>query len=107
MRVRILLVLSVALALSIGVAAPGASARSTAGQQLCESFGGTYSTKTKSSFFRPFTKKQKVLWTCNSYSGGSTATQALVQACATDGGQATNTLDGPPGLATCWKSAPL
>lgn len=105
MRVRILLVLSVVLVLSIGVATPSASAKSSASQQLCTSFGGTYSTKERSSFFRPFTKKQKVLWTCNSYSGGSAATQALVQSCSSDGGQAASTLDGPPGLATCWKTA--
>ena len=107
MRVRSLLVLSAVLVLSVGVATPAASARSTAGQLVCASYGGTYSTKTKSSFFRPFTKQQKALWTCNSYSGGSTATQALVQSCTNDGGQATSTLDGPPGLATCWKNAPL
>ena len=107
MRVRSLLVLSVVLVLSVGVATARASARSTASQQLCESYGGTYSTKAKSSFFRPFTHKQKVLWTCNSYNGGSAATQALIQSCWNDGGLATDTLDGPPGLATCWKTAPL
>lgn len=102
MRLRILLVVAAALVFSAGTAT---AARSSASQQLCASFGGTYSTKAKSSFFRPFTKKQKVLWTCNSYNGGSISTQALVQSCSTDGGQATNTLDGPPGLATCWKNA--
>lgn len=100
----ILLVVSAALMLSAGAAT---AARSTTGRQLCVSFGGTYSTKEKSSFFRPFTKKQRVLWTCNSYSGGSPSTQALVQSCSSDGGQATSTLDGPPGLATCWKNAAL
>lgn len=104
MRVRILLVLSAALLSSIG-AATAAAARSTAGQQVCAGYGGTYVTQTKSSFFRPFTKKQHVLWACNSYSGGATATQGLTQACATDGGQATSALDGPPGFFTCWKTA--
>lgn len=107
MGVRSLLVLSVVLVLSACVATVPASAKSTTGQQVCASYGGTYSTKTKSSFFRPFTKQQKALWTCNSYDGGSIATQALVQSCSNDGGQATSTLDGPPGLATCWKTAPV
>lgn len=48
-----------------------------------------------------------MLWTCNSYNGGSAATQALIQSRSNDGGQAPNTLDGPPGLATCWKTAPV
>jgi hypothetical protein len=104
MRVRILLILSAALLLSVGVAT-AAAGKSTASKQLCASYGGTYSTKEKSSFFRPFSKHQKMLWSCNSYSGGSTATQALIASCSNDGGQATSTLDGPPGLATCWKNA--
>ena len=102
MRVRILLVLSAVLVLSVGVAK---AAPSTNGQQVCLSNGGTYSTHLKSSFFAPFSKKQKVLWTCNGYSGGSAASQALVQACVNDGGQASSTLDS--GVATCWKSAPF
>ena len=107
MRVRSLLVLSAVLVLSACVATAPASARSTTGEQVCASYGGAYSTKARSSFFRPFTKRQKVLWTCNSYNGGPVTTQALVQSCANDGGQAANTLDGPPGLATCWKNAPV
>jgi hypothetical protein len=103
MRVRILLSLSVVVMLSVGVATAAAARPVSATQQLCESHGGTYSPHAKSSFFRPFFKNQGVVWTCNSYSGGSTATQALVQACLSDGGQATSTLDGPPGFATCWK----
>ena len=106
MTVRILVVLSVVCVSSwLGLAAAAAAPPPSASQQLCESYGGTYSTKAKSSFFRPFSKRQKVLWTCNSYNGGSSATQALVQSCWNDAGQAANTLDGPPGLATCWKTA--
>jgi hypothetical protein len=118
MRFRILLVLSAALLLSVGVATAAASAghaRPTAGkkkhpsaQQLCESYGGSYSTRVSDSFFRPFFKKQGVVWVCNSYNGGSDATQALVQSCmSNDGGKATSTLDGPPGFATCWQNPPV
>ena len=104
MRVRILLVLSAVLLLSVGVATAAASRKQfTATQQLCErSYGGTFSTKAKSSYFDPFYKSQGVLWTCNSYSGGSTASQALIQSCSNDGGQAWSTLDA--GFATCWKN---
>jgi hypothetical protein len=79
----------------------------TASQQLCESFGGAYSTKASSSFFRPFYKKQGVMWTCNGYGGGSTSTstQALDQSCKTDGGQWTDSSDA--GLLTCWKHPPV
>ena len=113
MRFRILLVLSAVLLLSVGVATAAASAgharttaakkkQPSAGQQLCDSFGGSYSTRVSASFFTPFFKKQGVVWVCNSYSGGSAATQALVQAClSNDGGQATSTIDGPPGFAPC------
>ena len=113
MRVRILLVLSAALLLSAGVAiaAPGhataAKKQPSAAQQLCSSFNGNYSTRVSASFFRPFYKKQGVVWVCNSYSGGSASTQALVQSClSNDGGKATSTLDGPPGFATCWQNPP-
>jgi hypothetical protein len=85
----------------VGVAK--AAAPSTNGQQVCVSNGGTYSTHLKSSFFAPFSKKQKVLWTCNGYSGGSATSQALMQACLNDGGQAPVALDS--GVATCWKNA--
>src|SRR5215813_12927471 len=102
MRVRILLSLSVVLVLSVAVATAGAARPGIASQQLCESYGGTYSPHAKSSFFRPFFKNQGVVWTCNSYGGGSTASQALGQSCLSAGGQATSTLDGPPGFATCW-----
>lgn len=99
----IMMALGVVLLLSVGVAT-AASARNkfTTSRQLCESYGGTFSTKAKSSFFDPFYKRQGVLWTCNSYSGGSTASQALVQSCLSDGGQAASTLDA--GFATCWKN---
>ena len=101
MRPRILLTLSVVLLLSVGVATAAAKRPPNASQQLCVNVdGGTYSTKASSSFFAPvFTKK--VLWTCNSYGGGSTASQALGQSCTGDGGQA-QTIDS--GFATCWKS---
>lgn len=102
MRVGILLVLSAVLALSVGVGVATAG-KPSAGQQVCATYGGTYATKAKSSFFTPFSKKQRVLWTCNSYGGGSAASQALVQACTDDGGPAASTLDS--GVATCWKSA--
>ena len=102
MRVRILMALSAVLLLSVGVATAQAQKPTNPSQQLCESKGGTYSTRNSSSFFAPFYKKQRVVWTCNSFSGGSTTTQSLVQSCSSDGGQATSTLDGPPGFATCW-----
>lgn len=107
MRVRILTALSVVLLLSVGIATAAAARKQKfpASQQLCESHSGTFSTKASSSFFAPFFKKQGVLWTCNGYSGGSTASQAFVQACAGDGGQATSTLDS--GFATCWKNPPF
>ena len=106
MRMRILTALSLVIVLSVGVAtAAAAPKRFRASQQLCESNGGTFSTKANSSFFAPFYKKQGVLWTCNSYGGGSTASQAFVQSCASDGGQASTTLDS--GFATCWKNQPL
>jgi len=103
---RILTALSLVIVLSVGVAtAAAAPKRFRASLQLCESNGGTFSTKANSSFFAPFYKKQGVLWTCNSYGGGSTASQAFVQSCASDGGQASTTLDS--GFATCWKNQPL
>ena len=102
-RVRILLSLSVVLALSVGVATAAAGRPGAASQQLCESDGGTFSTHARSSFFRPFFKNQGVAWTCNSFSGGSAASQALAQSCLSGGGQDVSTLDGPPGFATCWK----
>jgi len=106
MRMRILTALSLVIVLSVGVAtAAAAPKRFRASQQLCESNSGTFSTKANSSFFAPFYKKQGVLWTCNSYGGGSTASQAFVQSCASDGGQASTTLDS--GFATCWKNQPL
>lgn len=111
MRFRILLVLSAVLLLSVGVATAAGSGKKkqpSAGQQLCDSFGGSYSTRVSASFFTPFFKKQGVVWVCNNYRGGSAATQALVESClSNDGGKATSTLDGPPGLATCWKNPPF
>ncbi len=106
MRVRILTALSVVLVLSVGVATAAAGPKQPylASQQVCESYVGTFSTKANSSFYRPFYKKQGVLWTCNSYIG-STATQALVQSCYSDGGLAMST--AAPGFATCWKNPQL
>jgi hypothetical protein len=105
MRIRLLFSLCAALSCSIGVATAAAKPRPVSpSQQLCESDGGTYSTKASASFFRPFYKKQGVVWSCNSYLSGSTTTQALVQACSSDGGQAWTAQDGPPGLFTCWKN---
>jgi hypothetical protein len=105
MRARILMALSVLLLLSVGVGQAAAKKRQpfAASQAACQSYGGTFSTKAGSSFFTPFFKKQGVLWTCNGYSGGSTASQALPPFCLSDGGQATSTLDS--GFATCWKNA--
>lgn len=106
MRVRILLFLFVVLALPVGTATAAPKPRpGTASQQLCERFGGAYSTKASSSFFRPFCKKQGVMWTCNGYGGGSTSTQALDQSCKTDGGQWTDSSDA--GLLTCWEHPPV
>jgi len=99
MRLRILLALSVVLLLSVGVATGAAKRPSTASQQLCESYGGTYSTKASSSFFAPLDTKH-VLWTCNSYSSGSDSTQALDQSCTSDGGHPESVTAG---FATCWK----
>jgi hypothetical protein len=92
--------LSVLLLLSAGVAT-AAPKQPNPSQQMCQSDSGTYSTKASSSFFAPvFTKR--VIWTCNRYSGGSTASQALGQSCSGDGGQA-QSLDS--GEATCWKNS--
>jgi hypothetical protein len=106
MRVRILTVLSVVLLLSVGTATAAAAKKQTfpASQQLCESqqYGGTFSTRANTSFFAPFYKKQGVLWTCNGYSGGSAASQALGQLCTSDGGQAWSAVEA--GFATCWKN---
>jgi hypothetical protein len=100
MRLRNLAALAVVLLLSVGVATAAAKRPPNASQQLCQSDGGTYSTKANSSFFAPvFTRK--VFWTCNGYAGGSAASQALNDSCVGDGGQA-QTLDS--GYATCWKS---
>jgi hypothetical protein len=105
MRVRILLSLLVVLLSSVGVATAAAKPKPVSpSQRMCQGHGGTYSTKESSSFFRPFYKKQGVLWTCNSYTGGSVTSQALTQSCfANDGGKAASTSDA--GFATCWKNA--
>ena len=100
MRLRILLTLAVALFLSVGVATAAANRAPNPSQQLCVSDGGTYSTKASTSFFAPvFTKH--LLWTCNGYSGGSTASKALGGSCTTDGGQP-ESIDS--GFVTCWKT---
>jgi hypothetical protein len=105
MRVRILMALSVVLLLSVvATAAAAPKQQFPASQQLCESNGGTFSTHARSSFFRPFYKKQGVLWTCNGYSGGSTTSLSLSQSCLNDAGQASSTSDA--GFATCWKNPP-
>ena len=106
MRVRILSALAVVLLLSVWVATAAAAKKQPfpTSQQLCEStYGGTFSTRAKSSFFDPFFKKQGVLWTCNSYGGGSTASAALSAACLGDGGHQAETIDS--GFATCWKNS--
>jgi len=107
MRMRILTALSVLLLLTAGAATAAAARKPTFGasQQLCASFGGTFSTRANSSFFRPFYKKQGVLWTCNSYGGGSTSSQALVASCLGDEGQTSSTSDA--GFETCWKNSPV
>src|SRR2546423_9904610 len=107
MRVRILMAFSVVLLLSVGIATAAAARkqRFPASQQLCESYGGTFSTKANPSLFAPFYKKQGVLWTCNSHSGGSIPSHAILQSCASDGGQTTSTLYS--GFATCRKKQPL
>jgi len=104
MRVRILTALAVVLLLSIGVATSAAAKKQPypTSQQLCESYNGTFSTRAGTSFFRPFYKKQGVMWTCNSYANGSTASAPLSAACFNDGGQQASTLDS--GFATCWKN---
>jgi hypothetical protein len=102
MSVRILAVLCAVLLLSVGVGM-AAAGKPSAGQPVCATYGSSYATQAKSSVFTPFSKKQKVLWTCNGYSGGSAASRALVQACTSDGGPAASTLDS--GVATCWKNA--
>src|SRR5262245_14666375 len=105
MRVRILTALAVVLLLSIGVATAAAGKKQPfpTSQQLCESYDGTFSTRASSSFFRPFYKKQGVVWTCNSYGSGLTASPVLSAACFKDGGQQASTIDS--GYATCWKNS--
>lgn len=108
MRVRILTALAVVVLLSVWVATAAAAKKQPfpTSQQLCEStYGGTFSTRANSSFFTPFYKKQGVLWTCNGYGGGSTASQALSAACVSDGGKQAQTIDS--GFATCWKNSAL
>ena len=104
MRVRFFTILSVVLVLSVGVAAAAAAPKQpyAASQQLCQSFGGTLSTRANSSFYRPQYKKQGVMWTCNGYSGSS-ANGSLAQACSNDGGAATSMTVAT--FATCWKNA--
>ena len=105
MKVRILLSLCVLLVVSAGTANAAPKPKlGPASQQLCESNGGTYSTRANTSFFRPFYKKQGVLWTCNGYSGGAATSQALHDSCFADGGQWADTTNA--GDATCWKNPP-
>lgn len=103
MRVRILMALSVAVVLSVGVATAAAAHKQpyAASEQVCTDAGGDFSTKAKSSFYAPFYKKQGVLWTCNMYTD-PTATSALVQSCSTDGGFPPSML--VTGEFTCWKN---
>jgi len=105
MKLRILLSLCALLLVSAGTANAAPKPKlGTASQQLCESLNGTYSTKANTSFFRPFYKKQGVLWTCNGYTGGSASSQALRDSCLADIGQWADTNDA--GEATCWKNPP-
>lgn len=109
MRVRILLSLAVVLVSSVGVAEAAAAPKpkaSATSEQLCVSNNGSFSTKASASFFRPFFKKQGVVWSCNDYDGGSATTQLLEQSCSSDGGQAWTFQDGPPGEFTCWRYPP-
>jgi hypothetical protein len=101
MRVRILMALSVVVLLSVGAATAAAASKYSASQQLCLNANGTFSTKSSSSFYAPFSKKERVLWTCNSYSD-STVAQALVNSCLGDGGQSARA--DAPGFVTCWKN---
>jgi hypothetical protein len=107
MRGRILTALAVVLLLSVWVATAAAAKKQPypTTQQLCETtYGGTFSTKANSSFFRPFYKKQGVVWTCNSYTGDTAAASlALSAACLSDGGQQAQTISS--GFATCWKNS--
>ena len=106
MKLRILLSLCALLLVSAGAANAAPKPKlGTASQQLCESLNGTYSTKASTSFFRPFYKKQGVLWTCNGYTGGSASSQALHDSCLANIGQWADTNDA--GFATCWKNPPL
>jgi len=101
MRVRILMALSVLVLLSVGAATAAAGSKYAGSQQLCLNSHGTFSTKPNSSFYAPFSKKERLLWTCNSYSDSSAA-QGMGQSCLGDGGQSAR-LDAP-GFVTCWKN---
>ena len=101
MRVRILMALSVVVLLSVGVATAAAGPKHPGSQQLCQNAGGTFSTKTNSSFYAPLAKNERVLWTCNSYSDSSAA-QAMVSSCYGDSGQSARS--DAPGFVTCWKN---
>ena len=106
MRVRILTALAVVLLLSVWVGTAAAAKKQPfpTSQQLCETtYKGAFSTRANSSFFDPFYKKQGVLWTCNSYGGGSSASAALSAACLSDGGRQAQAIDS--GFATCWKNS--
>jgi hypothetical protein len=103
MRVRNLLALSVVLLLSVGLATAAAAKKQpfAASQSLCDNAHGTFSTKPNSSFYGPFSKGQRVLWTCDSYSDSSAA-QPMGQSCLGDGG--TSARIDAPGFVTCWKN---
>jgi len=87
--------------LSVGAATAAAGSKYAASQQQCLNASGTFSTKTNSSFYTPFAKKERVLWTCNQYRN-SAAAQALVSSCLSDGGQSARS--DAPGFVTCWKN---
>jgi hypothetical protein len=104
MRVRILMALSAVVLLSAGAATAAGAPKQPypASQQVCLSAGGNFSTKPNSSFYASSYKKQRVLWTCNSFSPSSTTSGTLAGRCSIDGGPASRS--DAPGFVTCWKN---
>jgi hypothetical protein len=91
----------------VSYAARGGQYYKSATQLLCESYGGTFSANPNSSVFAPAYDGQRVLWTCNGYTGGQPADDALTTAClVTDGGLGFSHFDATdPDDSTCWKDA--
>jgi hypothetical protein len=88
----------------VSYAAKGGQYYKSATQLLCESYGGTYSTNPNTSVFAPEYPGQRVLWTCNNYTGNPASTTALVNACLfTDGGLGYTDFGVDPDYSTCWK----